>query len=126
LAAIVFKHENSTAQVYLREVGGSRVFVVIVGQFEASTLYGAVKHVAVARPVTHAVMVSIIELLSGALRDVSITRVDTQRHFYYAQANIGHENRELAVDMRPSDALTLAVHAEVPIMIAEDFLLLTV
>ena len=119
---IVFDYKTNFHQVYLREVGGTRLFVFTTGYFEASTLYNAVNQRSLDRPPTHVVMANTIRSLGGRLQDVRITHCDADGKYYCAQLTLLHEGQKVEVDLRPTDAIALALYSEAPILISESIL----
>jgi bifunctional DNase/RNase len=107
--------------IFLREEGGSRRFHLVCGIFEATSLDRTLKHVAATRPLTHDAWAGTIRALGGTLEDVLVS--DLSNHTYYAKLRIRQtDGRSAEVDVRPSDALNLAVLCGVPILIAEQVL----
>jgi bifunctional DNase/RNase len=66
---------------------------------------------------THDLLKTVAETMGGKLTKVVIN--DLREEIYYAELVIDVEGREVRVDSRPSDAIALAVRAEVPIFVAE-------
>ena len=62
----------------------------------------------------------LIDSLGGELRDVYISEL--RDHTYFAKLRIRMNGELVEVDSRPSDAIALAVTANVPIYVAEDVL----
>jgi bifunctional DNase/RNase len=109
-------------QVWLREVRGRRVILLDLGYFEISALYNALKSDPSLRPVTHVTMGSIITSLGGTLQEVCLDKFDQAGGFFCAKLRIRQRSQRLLVDLRPSDALTLAVYDQVPILVSNDLL----
>jgi bifunctional DNase/RNase len=104
----------------LKEVDGDRSFSIMIGIFEATSIDRRVKRLASPRPLTHDLVNSVIETLGGELRDVVISEL--RDHTYYAKLRVRMDGELVEVDCRPSDAIALAVTADVPIYVAEDVL----
>lgn len=109
-------------QFSLREVGGSRRFDCQVGPFEASSLGWELEQLAVPRPLTHRAMASLITALGGLLECVVIDKFFPAERMYEAKLHIQLTNKTLVVDVRPSDAVTLALVCNVPIFVSNDVL----
>ncbi len=106
--------------VYLCEEGGDRIIPFSSGIFEASGIDRRLRQTTWPRPLTHDALASTIRNLGGELRDVIIrTLVDAT---YYASLRIEQSGRLLDVDVRPSDAIQMAIVCGVPIMMSEDLL----
>jgi bifunctional DNase/RNase len=105
----------------LQEVGApGRIIRMVIGQPEARAIYSRWKGIVALRPSTWDLFVSAIEMLGGELRQVAITAVEEERHFFAALEMVS--NGELRVlPSRPSDAVALAMRVSgVPIMTSEE------
>jgi len=106
--------------VVLKQEDRDRFLPVWIGKFETSNLTLILEKTAVARPMTHDLMATLLERLGGALLRVEIVALveDT----YMANMVVRKENQVLVIDCRPSDAITLAIRLDAPIFIAESIL----
>jgi len=122
LSRIITKDLDAEQVIYLKEVGGTRGFPMLIGEFEAKTIERRVKGFVPPRPLTHDLIVSIVEHLGGQLQDVVITELKDQT--YYARLRIRHNGELIAVDCRPSDAIavSLCCNPRLPLYIEEDVL----
>ncbi|MGL4513325.1 MAG: bifunctional nuclease family protein [Lacipirellulaceae bacterium] len=122
LSRIIISEINDQQVIYLKEVDGSRTFPILIGYFEATSIDRHVKHVEAARPLTHDLLVSVVEGLGGTLQDVVITEL--REHVYYARLRVRHDGELVEIDARPSDAIAVAVACDpaLPIYVAEDVL----
>ena len=73
-----------------------------------------------ARPLTHDLILSMLEMLDAKVSRIEIT--DLIQGTYYAMLVLERSGVHLEVDARPSDALALAVRVEAPIFVAEHVL----
>jgi bifunctional DNase/RNase len=76
--------------------------------------------VAVPRPQTHDLLHNVIGELGGTVKSVVVT--DLKDDTFFAKILVEQDGRTVEIDSRPSDAIALAVRAEVPIFAAEDVL----
>lgn len=106
--------------IYLREAEGDRQFPIVIGVYEAASINRGVKGEKSQRPLTHDLLASVIEHLGGEFENVYINELS--EHTYYAKLRIKRDGEVIEVDSRPSDAIALAVTANVPIYVAEDVL----
>ena len=120
LRRIIISEIHEQQVIMLREVEGERSFSIMIGIFEATSIDRRVKKMASPRPLTHDLVVNTIESLGGELRDIYISEL--RDHTYYAKLRIRMNGEMVEVDSRPSDAIALAVTANVPIYVAEDVL----
>lgn len=103
----------------LRETTGERRTVPIyIGGPEAHAIDLAVSETKTARPMTHDLMVQLLETLGASLERVVITEV--RNGTFYADLHVRNEGGEsLVLSARPSDAVALAVRTSSPIFAEE-------
>ena len=122
LIRIIISEINEHQVVYLREVEGTREFMILIGLFEASSIEKRVKREKRIRPLTHDLIVNTVEKLGGELDCVVINEL--KDHTYYASLRIRREGEVIDIDARPSDAIAVAVTCEphLPIFVEEEVL----
>jgi bifunctional DNase/RNase len=120
LTRIIINETSDSHIIFLREVDGERMFPIVIGFFEASSIERRVKNVTTQRPLTHDLLANAIDLLGGDLQDIYINEL--REHTYFAKLRIRHDGEIVEVDSRPSDAIALAVTVDVPIFVADDIL----
>ena len=120
LKRIIISEIHEQQVILLKEVEGDRNFSIMIGIFEATSIDRRVKRLPSPRPLTHDLVAGAIDALGGELRDIFISEL--RDHTYYAKLRIRQNGEMVEVDCRPSDAIALAVTANVPIYVAEDVL----
>jgi uncharacterized protein len=120
LTRIIINETSDSHIIFLKEVDGERMFPIVIGFFEASSIERRVKNVTTQRPLTHDLLANTIDLLGGDLQDIYINEL--REHTYFAKLRIRHDGELIEVDSRPSDAIALAVTVDVPIYVAEDII----
>ena len=122
LSRIVISEVNDSQVIYLREVDGERTFPILIGIFEATSIDRRVKQYHSPRPLTHDLLVNVVENLGAELQDVVISEL--KEHTYYAKLRVRHEGELIEIDSRPSDAIAVAVTCDpkLPIYVSEDVL----
>ncbi|MSQ41549.1 MAG: bifunctional nuclease family protein [Dehalococcoidia bacterium] len=103
--------------VILREKDAGRFLPIWIGATEADAIAYRLQDVSVARPQTHDLLANVIEQLGGKVRSVVVC--DMSNDVFYARVNLEQNGRTLEIDARPSDAIALAVRAQVPIYVDE-------
>src|SRR5829696_1061875 len=93
---------------------------IVIGIFEATSIDRRVKGEQPPRPLTHDLIISVVEQLGGEIQDIIIN--DLKEHTYFAKLRVRKDGELTEVDCRPSDAIALAVTARVPIYVGEDVL----
>lgn len=120
LKRIIISEVHEQQIIVLREVDGERSFPIVIGIFEATSIDRRVKNIVPPRPLTHDLIVSVIDQLGGDLQDIVIS--DLQEHTYFAKLRVRKDGELVEIDCRPSDAIAVAVTAKVPIWVAEEVL----
>lgn len=122
LSRIIISEINDQQVIYLKEVDGNRQFPILIGIFEATSIDRRVKAFRPPRPLTHDLIVSVVEALGGELDSVIINEL--REHTYYARLRIRKDGELIEVDSRPSDAIAVAVTCDppLPIYVAEEVL----
>ena len=101
----------------LKEEDGERSFQVYIGLMEAGSIASALEGVAPPRPMTHYLLVHLIEDLEARLLQVEIT--DIRDGTYFGALVLDQQDRTVVVDCRPSDAIALAGRVGVEILVHE-------
>lgn len=120
LRRIIINEINDQQFVELKEFDGQRKFTIVIGIFEATSIDRRIKKIGSARPLTHDLICSVVEQMGGELRDIIIS--DLKDHTYFAKLRVAMAGELVEVDCRPSDAIAVAVTADVPIYVSEDVL----
>ena len=100
------------------DTGIRRVLPIWIGHAEATAILLALQGIEPPRPMTHDLMKSAIEAAGFFVSKVEITRLESGT--FYAALVLRGEEREIAVDARPSDSVALAVRFGCPIYVADD------
>ncbi len=103
--------------VVLKEVDGERYLPIWIGPFEADAITIELQGVEVARPLTHDLLKSVVNILGGEV--VRVTINDLQNDTFYARIVLDVDGDETEVDSRPSDAIALAVRCSAPVLVAD-------
>jgi len=118
LKRIIISEVIDHQMIFLKEVEGDRLFPIVIGIFEATSIDRRVKKMNSPRPLTHDLIANVIDSLGAELQDIYINEL--REHTYFAKLRIRQNGELVEIDSRPSDAIALAVTANVPIYVAED------
>ena len=114
-------HINDTSDqqyVTLAESDGSRTLTIVIGWPEVQAIDRLVKGAKPPRPLTHELLLSLLESSGVTLDRVEVTELKDGT--YYARLHLVRaDGSGVDVDARPSDALALAVALQKPILVAE-------
>ncbi len=122
LSRIIISEINENQIVFLKEVDGDRQLPILIGIFEATSIDRRVKDIPRPRPLTHDLLVGIVETMGAELDSVLISEL--RDHTYYANLRLKYEGELIEIDARPSDAIAVAVTCDpvLPIYVNEQVL----
>ena len=116
---ISYYHPSRSYAVILEEIDGDRNLPVLVGAYEAQSIAMAMEFVETPRPLTHDLIVNMINEIEGKVSAIKITKVEDG--VYFSSIDIDSKlfgNKK--IDSRPSDALAIALRVHAPILVASD------
>jgi bifunctional DNase/RNase len=111
---------NYQRVVILKEKAAERYLPIWIGPAEADAIAVKLQGVSVPRPLTHDLLRSVIDALGAKISSIIVS--DLKSDTFYAKIILNVDGGQMEIDSRPSDALALAVRAEVPIYAAEEVL----
>jgi bifunctional DNase/RNase len=106
--------------VILKDPEGDRYLPIWIGAWEASAIAMRLQGLTAERPLTHDLFAAALERLGVRVVRVVISELSDET--YHAQLHLERDGVQVEVDSRPSDALALAVRAEVQIFADEEVL----
>jgi len=106
--------------VILKDPVGDRYLPIWIGAWEASAIAMRLQGLQAERPLTHDLFAAALDRLGVRVERVVISELAEET--YHAQIHLERDGLQVEVDARPSDALALAVRAEVQIFAAEEVL----
>ncbi|KPJ62965.1 hypothetical protein AMK68_04305 [candidate division KD3-62 bacterium DG_56] len=117
------RDEEDEDVILLRDNAG-RVLPVWIAPCEAAAIWLRLEHEqvrsVVRRPMTHDLLLAIIERLGMAVERIVID--DLANGTYYATLHLQRNGEPFTIDARPSDAIALSLRAEVPVLVAEEIM----
>lgn len=117
LVGVMVETPANVPVMHLREQQGERrVLSIYIGSAEASAIRLVLDGRQPPRPLTHDLIVNLLEDLGAHLNRVVITEM--KNHTYFAELQIIHQGQQHVISCRPSDAVAIAVRSEVPIAAA--------
>ena len=111
---------NYQRVVILKEKESDRYLPIWIGPAEADAIAVRLQEVAVARPLTHDLLRTIIDSLGATVAYILVN--DLANDTFFARIALDVDGKSLEIDSRPSDAIALAVRAQVPIYADESVL----
>ena len=105
--------------VLLQEKDGTRSLPIIVGSSEAQAIALYLEGVDMPRPMTHDLLINVLEKLDSEINRVSIARMDNGT--FFAEIEVTNvQVGEIVIDSRPSDAIAIALRTLTPIYVSDE------
>ena len=117
VALIVCHIEHRFDHVYLRESGGQRNLILSSGPDEAAAIWQSLKLAETPRPLTHDAILNVIAGLGGVLQHVSIHDYVSEGEYFIASLCVRQGEIIREIDVRPSDAICVAIRGRAPIYV---------
>ena len=108
---------NYQRVVMLKEKIAERYLPIWIGPAEADAIAVKLQDVTVPRPLTHDLLRTVINTLGATINSIIVS--DLKNDTFFAKVILNVDGGQMEIDSRPSDALALAVRAEVPIYAEE-------
>jgi bifunctional DNase/RNase len=103
--------------VLVKPLESERAVPIFIGQLEAQSILIGLGKVPMPRPLTHDLFLNVLEQLQVQIERVEITELKDGT--FYARIQMRHEDKEISIDSRPSDALGLAARLHCPVFISD-------
>lgn len=111
----------NTPIVLLRERSDARrLLPIMIGHAEATAIHVVLQGLVPPRPLTHDLMLAVLEQLGATIEQVVITEI--RDHTFYAELHLRSAAGESIISARPSDAIALAVRCDAPLFAQEALL----
>ena len=94
-----------------------RELTLYIGALEATAIAVPLQNLHPPRPLTHDLLIEVIQRFNGHIKRVLIRGI--QDNAYVADLVVEAGGREMVFDVRPSDAIALALRASTPIFAAD-------
>ena len=115
VSGLAYDNNRGIPVVFLKEVDGSRILPIWIGQNEAMAIAMGLEGIKPERPLTHNLLKSVIDGLNVSILKVVVN--DIQNNTYYARIYLRAKNAITEIDARPSDSIALAIIGSVPIYV---------
>ncbi|HEY3288501.1 MAG TPA: bifunctional nuclease family protein [Anaerolineae bacterium] len=104
--------------VILKDTESNRYLPIWIGPYEADAITIHLQDVQVPRPLTHDLIIKVIEELGAKVERVIVTELNNDT--FYARLILTVNGKEASIDARPSDAVAVAVRAECSIYVEDE------
>ncbi len=119
LSKIKIDETRNEQVIVFKEKDGTRFLPVVIGMAEVNAIKMKLSGIKPPRPLTHDLLLQIVEKMDGKLEKVVIDRLQ-QNTFFAKLLFKNSKDEEISVDARPSDSVALALRAEVPVFVEEE------
>lgn len=117
ISSIFVSLMTQTKVIVLKEIDGERYVPIFTGAEMAEAINLGLEKVAVPRPMTHDLIMNVVGSLQGQISHVVVNALS--ENTYHALINLDVNGKHLEIDARTTDALALAVRADVRIFVAD-------
>jgi hypothetical protein len=104
--------------VLLKTAEGNRYLPIWIGHPEAAAILMKLQGATAPRPLTHDLLVNILNELDVEVVRVTVTEL--RENTFHASITVAQNGAEVEIDSRSSDAIAVAVRAHAPIFAADD------
>ena len=101
--------------VVLKEPDSDRTLPITIGPAEAEAIAFKLQESAISRPMSHDLMLNLATAFGASIQEVRITGWEYET--FFAAVVVTRDGRAEEIDARPSDAIALALRAQVPIYV---------
>lgn len=102
--------------VVLHDKENRKALPIWIGSAEASAIIRKIENLTVSRPMTHDLIINMIEKMGYELDKVEIN--DVEKETYYATLFLkDKQDNIIEIDSRPSDAIAIAIRVDAPIYV---------
>ena len=105
----------------LHDLDNRKALPIWIGSAEASAIIRKIENLGVVRPMTHDLIVSIVEKVGYTLDRIEINNVEKET--YYATLYLIKGDDVVEIDARPSDAIAVAMRMNAPIFVTANVLM---
>jgi bifunctional DNase/RNase len=119
LSKIIIDEKRQDQIIVLKEKNGERQLPIVIGFLEASSIKMKLSGVEPPRPMTHDLLVAVIQGLDAKLERLIIDKM--VNNTFHAKLEFKAKDGQIKfIDARPSDGVALAVRTSAPIFVEED------
>ena len=105
--------------VLLEEKDSNRSLPIIVGSNEAQAIALYLEGVDMPRPMTHDLLINVLDLLDSDIKQVTIARMKNGTFFAEIEV-LNSQVGDIMIDSRPSDAIAVALRTMTPIYVSDE------
>ncbi len=102
--------------IVLNDLDNRKALPIWIGSAEASSIIRKIENIPSSRPLTHDLFINFAHQMGARITKIEINDVDDSTYFssiFLADK----DGKEIEIDSRPSDAIAIAIRADVPIYV---------
>ena len=108
---------TGTPIIVLNDKDNRKALPIWIGSAEASAIIRKIENIKVARPMTHDLIINIIEQTGYFVDRIEIN--DVEKETYFSTIYLTAPDKEsIEIDARPSDAIAIAIRVDAPIFVS--------
>ena len=112
---------SNSPLLLIREADGlGRVLPVVIDTPEAHAIHRGIEGIRLARPLTHDLIVNLLDELEATVISVQVTEL--RERTFFAEIELEVAGQKQTISARPSDAIAIAVRTETAIYASEEVL----
>ena len=112
---------SNSPLLLLREADGlGRVLPVVIDTPEAHAIHRGIEGIRLARPLTHDLIVNLLDALEATVISVQVTEL--RERTFFAEIELEVAGQKQTISARPSDAIAIAVRTATAIYASEEVL----
>jgi len=111
---------TKTPIVILKDSDNKLNLPIWIGLLEATAMATELEGIKMARPMTHDLLRAVLGELGARVEAIEVT--DLRENTYFALIYLEIAGRQMTIDCRPSDAISLALRTKSPIYVAKKVL----
>ena len=115
VGGLAIDERTKSPVVLLQEIEGNRVLPIWIGPMEAQAIHLELLGKKYQRPLTHDLIVKVLDELGAKVSRVVIT--DLKETTFFASLYVDGGHGAVAIDARPSDSIAIALRARAPIFV---------
>lgn len=115
VADLIEDQASSSPIVILRDLPSNRLLPIWIGDPEARAIAISLNKMSVPRPMTHQLLLNVVEKTGGKLSKIVIDGL--KNNTYFASLYVEAGGKFVQIDARPSDAIALALQAGIPVFV---------
>lgn len=103
--------------IVLNDKENRKALPIWIGSAEASAIIRKIENIKVTRPMTHDLIIDVVEKTGFTIDRVEINDVENETYFSTIYL-LSPDGKEVEVDSRPSDAIAVAIRVDAPIFVS--------